>query len=71
MLDFAPIQRSINEYKLEKDFEDFSTRMRIRWNSRDELSKILQINQHFNQNPSHPGLELFQINLKRKSLMAF
>ena len=34
--DFAPIQKSINEPELRKDFEDFSRRMRIRWNFRDQ-----------------------------------
>ena len=38
-LDFAPIQKSINEPELRKDFEDFSRRMRIRWNFRDQPSE--------------------------------
>ena len=40
-LDFAPIQKSINEPELRKDFEDFSRRMRIRWNFRDQPSEDL------------------------------
>ena len=38
-LDFAPIQKSINEPELRKDFEEFSRRMRIRWNFRDQPSE--------------------------------
>ena len=39
-LDFAPIQKSINGPKLRKDFEDFSKRMHIRWNFRDQPSEV-------------------------------
>ena len=35
-LDFAPIQKSLNEPQLREDFEEFSRRMRIRWNFRDQ-----------------------------------
>ena len=38
-LDFAPIQKSINEPELRKDFEEFSRRMRIRRNFRDQPSE--------------------------------
>ena len=38
-LDFTPIQKSINEPELRKDFEDLSRRMRIRWNFRDQPSE--------------------------------
>ena len=34
-LDFAPIQRKINEPKLKKDFDEFCRRMRIKWNFRN------------------------------------
>ena len=35
-LDFAPIQRNINEPELRKDFEEFCRRMRIKWHFRNE-----------------------------------
>ena len=35
-LDFAPIQRKINEPELRKDFEEFCHRMRIKWHFRNE-----------------------------------
>ena len=35
-LDFAPIQRKINEPELRKDFEEFCRRMRIKWHFRNE-----------------------------------
>ena len=38
-LDFAPIRKSTNEPKQRKDFGDFTGRMQIRRNFRDELSK--------------------------------
>ena len=35
-LDYAPIQRKINEPELRDDFNDFCTRMRLKWHFRDE-----------------------------------
>ena len=37
-LDFAPIQKSINEPELRSDFEEFSRRMRCKWHFHNELS---------------------------------
>ena len=34
-LDLAPVQKSINESELRKDFEDFSRKMRVKWSFRD------------------------------------
>ena len=39
VLDFPPIQKSINEPELRQDFEDFSKRMCNRWNFRDQPSE--------------------------------
>ena len=64
-LDFAPIQKSINEPELRRDFEDFPRRMRIRCNSRDHPSEDFFDKPAFRpkynwKSPSgHPGLELF------------
>ena len=38
-LDFAPIQRKVNEPELCKDFEEFCRCMRIKWNFRNEPSQ--------------------------------
>ena len=38
-LDLAPIQKSLNEPELTKDFEEFSRRMRSKWHFRNELSE--------------------------------
>ena len=38
-LDFAPIQKSLNEPELRKDFEEFFRRMRCKWHFRNELSE--------------------------------
>ena len=37
-LDFAPIQRKINEPELRKDFEEFCRCMRTKWDFRNEPS---------------------------------
>ena len=64
-LDFAPIQRKINEPELRKDFEEFCRRMGIKWHFRNENTS------DFNNIPAfvpksawkpptgHPNLELF------------
>ena len=38
-LDYAPIQRKINEPELKSDFEEFPRRMRIKWHFRNEPSE--------------------------------
>ena len=71
-LNFAPIQKSINEPELRKDFEDFSRRMRIRWNFRDQPSEGFSDKPMFrpksNWKPplGHPGLELFLSQFKKE-----
>ena len=35
-LDFAPIQKTLNEPELRKDFEEFSRRFRCKWNFRNK-----------------------------------
>ena len=63
-LDFAPIQKSINEPELRKGFEEFSRRMHIRWNFRDQPSEDFSDKPVFcpksNWEPphGHPGLQL-------------
>ena len=69
---FTPIQKSINEPELRKDFVDFSRRMRIRWNFRDQSSEEFSDKTAFRPKsnwkppPSHPGLELFLIQLEKE-----
>ena len=71
-LDFAPIQKSINEPELRKDFEEFSRRMRIRWNFRDQPSEDFSDKPAFRPKsnwkppPGHPGLELFLSQLEKE-----
>ena len=38
-LDFAPIQRKVNEPELRRDFEEFCRKMRIKWHFRNDLSE--------------------------------
>ena len=71
-LDFAPFQKSINETELRKDFEEFSRRMRIRCNFRDQLSEDFSDKLAFRPKcnwkppPGHPGLELFLSHLEKE-----
>ena len=64
-LDFAPIQKSINESELKKDFEEFSRRLRIRWNFKDHPSEDFSDKLAFcpksnwKPSPGHPGMVLF------------
>ena len=44
--DFAPIQKTLNEPKLRKDFEDFFRRMRCKWHFRNEVPE------NFSETPS-------------------
>ena len=71
-LDFAPIQKSLNEPELRKDFEEFSRRMRCKWHFRNELSE------NFSETPAfrpksvwkppkgHPSLEVFLSRLEKE-----
>ena len=64
-LDFAPIQRKINEPELRKDFEEFSRRMRIKWHFRNEPSSEFSEVPAFSPKSTwkppkgHPNLEVF------------
>ena len=64
-LDFAPIQRKINEPELRKDFEEFCRRMRIKWHFRNEptldFSNIPAFAPKSAWKPpkGHPNLEVF------------
>ena len=64
-LDFAPIQRKINEPELHKDFEEFCRRMRTTWNFRNEPSHSFSVAPAFTRNSSwkpplgHPNLAVF------------
>ena len=64
-LDFAPIQRKINEPGLRKDFEEVCWRMRTKWNFRNEPSQDFSVTPAFARKSSwkpplgHPNLEVF------------
>ena len=69
-LDFAPIQRKINEEELRRDFDEFCRRMRLKWHFWDEP-------QGFNETPTftpkstwhppkgHACLEAFLIKVEK------
>ena len=39
-LDFAPIQKKLNESELRSDFNEFCRRMRLKWHFRDESENL-------------------------------
>ena len=63
-LDFAPIQRKINEPELKQDFNDFCRRMRLKWYFRDETQEFSETpafstKSTWNPPKGHPCLEVF------------
>lgn len=64
-LDFSPNQKSLDEPKVRKKFEDFCRRMYIKWNYRDEPFDNFSDKPVFHPKsdekspPGHTGLELF------------
>ena len=71
VLDFSPVQRSLNEPELRKDFEEFARRTRIKWNFRNEPSEDFSDKPAFRPKfswkplPGHPGLELFLSQIEK------
>ena len=71
-LDYARIQKIINEPELRRDFEDFARRMRLKWYFRNEPTYS------FNERPSfttksswkppkgNPSLELFLSHIEKE-----
>ena len=51
-LDFAPIQRKLNEPELRGDFKDFCRRMRVKWYFRDEPTLFFSEQLSFSPEPS-------------------
>ena len=63
-LDFAPIQKKLNEPELRSNFNEFCRRMRLKWHFRDEsenFSEIHVFNPKSRWQPlqGHPCLEVF------------
>ena len=71
-LDFAPIQRKVNEPELRKDFDDFCRRMRIKWHFRNEPSDNFSEIPAFRPKSSwkpplgHPNLEVFLSSIEEE-----
>ena len=53
-LDFAPIQRKINEPELRRDFNEFCRRMRLKWHFRDEPQGFNEIPAFTPKSTWHP-----------------
>ena len=64
-LDFAPIQRKINEPELREDLEEFCHHMRVKWYFRNEPSEpfsnkpALSPKSNWKPPEGHPNLEVF------------
>ena len=71
-LDFALIQRKVNEPELRQDFEKFCRRMRIKWHFRNEPSGNFSERPAFSPKSSwkpplgHPNLEVFLSQVENK-----
>ena len=70
-LDYAPVQRKINEAELRHDFNNFCRRMRIKWHFRDEpdtFSEIpaLRLKSTWVPPKGHPCLEVFFSQVETK-----
>ena len=64
-LEFAPIQGKIDEPELRKDFHEFSSRMRIKWNFLNVLSQdfsevpAFRVKSSRKPRKGHPNLKHF------------
>ena len=71
-LDFAPIQRKINEPKFRSDFGEFRRRVRIKWHFRNELTfdfsekPAFHIAPSWNPPKADPYLEIFLSRVKEE-----
>ena len=71
-LDFAPIQRKINEPELKQDFKDFCRSTRLEcyfWNQRQQFSDTRAFSTKSSRNPlrGHSCLEVFLVRLNTNS----
>ena len=70
-MNFLPVQRSLNEPELRKDFEEFARRMHIKWNFQNEPSEDFSDKPAFRPKsswkppPRHPDLELFLSQIEK------
>ena len=71
-LDFAPIQRKLNESELQRDFKDFCCCMRLKWYFRNESSPFFSEQPSFSPKSSwsppagHPNLEVFLSQIEQE-----
>ena len=70
-LDFAPIQRKINEPKHKHDFNEFCRRMRSKWYFRVEAQEITETTAFLTKTTQnlfsgHPCLEMFLSQFENK-----
>ena len=70
-LDFAPIQRKINEPELMLDFNEFCRRMRLKWYFRDETQEFSEtpafsIKSTWNPPKGQPSLAVFLIQAENE-----
>ena len=72
MVDFAPVQITVNELQLRKDFEEFCRRMRCKWHFRNDVSETFSEIPAFRSKLSwlppkgHASLEIFLSQLGKE-----
>ena len=72
-LNFAPIQKKLNELELRSDFNEFCGKMPLKWHFWDEpenVSEVLVFNTKYRWQPpqDHPCLEIFLNQVENKLL---
>ena len=68
-MNFLPVQRSLNDPELRKDFEEFARRMHSKWNFQNEPSEDFSDKPAFcpksSWKPHHPDLELLLSQIEK------
>ena len=70
-LDFAPVQRTLNEPERRKEFEEFCRRIRCKWHFRNEVSETFSEIPAFRSKSSwfppkgHVSLKIFLSQLEK------
>ena len=71
-LDFAPMQRKLNEHELGRGFKDFCRHMRLKWYFRNEPTPYFSKQPSFSPKLSwsppmgHPNLEVFLSQIEQE-----
>ena len=75
-LDFAPIQKKLNEPELRSDFNEFCRRMRLKWHFRDESENFSEVpvfnsKSRWKLSQVHPHHAVFLSQVEKMSCLNF